>query len=84
MAVEQLKQKHDQELQQLRIQLETQVTCRRYYTITWTTVECKCTNLLISLPQVNYYERSLELMRQSMELERRDISQTFKVELILE
>lgn len=84
MAVEQLKQKHDQELQQLRIQLETQVTRRRYYTITWTTVECKCTNLLISLPQVNYYERSLELMRQSMELERRDISQTFKVELILE
>lgn len=26
MALEQLKQKHDQELQQLRIQLETQVT----------------------------------------------------------
>lgn len=30
---------------------------------------------------MNYYERSLELMRQSMELERRDISQTFKVTL---
>lgn len=37
---------------------------------------------LISLPQVNYYERNLELMRQSMELERRDISQTFKVTLL--
>lgn len=29
--------------------------------------------------QVNYYERSLELMRQSMEVERKDISQAFKV-----
>lgn len=47
------------------------------------TVECKCAHLLISLQQVNYYERSLELMRQSMELERRDISQTFKVKLTL-
>ncbi|TNM99359.1 hypothetical protein fugu_012392 [Takifugu bimaculatus] len=54
MALEQLKQKHDQELQQLRIQLET---------------------------QVNYYERSLEQMRQSMELERKDICQTFKLEI---
>lgn len=31
---------------------------------------------------MNYYERSLELMRQSMELERRDIAQTFKVKLL--
>lgn len=29
--------------------------------------------------QMNYYERSLELMRQSMEVERKDISQAFKV-----
>ncbi|KAM9847974.1 ninein-like protein [Aulostomus maculatus] len=54
LAVEQLKQKHEQELQQLNIQLET---------------------------QVNYYERSLELMRRSMELERKDISQAFKLEI---
>ncbi|XP_070832911.1 ninein-like protein isoform X1 [Chaetodon trifascialis] len=54
LALEQLKQKHNQELQQLHIQLET---------------------------QVNYYERSLELMRQSMEVERKDISQAFKLEI---
>ncbi len=35
--------------------------------------------LLLPLLQVNYYERSLELMRQSMEVERKDISQAFKV-----
>lgn len=39
-------------------------------------------NLLISLFQVNYYERSLEQMRQSMELERKDICQTFKVKTL--
>uniref|UniRef100_A0A3P8TAX6 Ninein-like n=1 Tax=Amphiprion percula TaxID=161767 RepID=A0A3P8TAX6_AMPPE len=54
LALEQLKQKHNQELQQLNIQLET---------------------------QVNYYERSLDLMRQSMEVERKDISQAFKLEI---
>ncbi|KAM4591807.1 ninein-like protein isoform 2-T2 [Odontesthes bonariensis] len=54
LALEQLKQKHQQELQQLNIQLET---------------------------QVNYYERSLEKMRQSMEVERKDISQAFKLEI---
>lgn len=81
MAVEQLKQKHEEELQQLRIQLETQVTRLQDCSRTPTTLECKCRNLLLCLPQVNYYERSLELMRQSMELERRDISQTFKVKL---
>ncbi|XP_070696599.1 ninein-like protein [Pempheris klunzingeri] len=54
LALEQLEQKHSQELQQLHIQLET---------------------------QVNYYERSLELMRQSMEVERKDISQAFKLEI---
>ncbi|KAI3363544.1 hypothetical protein L3Q82_012147 [Scortum barcoo] len=54
LAVEQLKQKHNQELQQLHIQLDT---------------------------QVNYYERRLELMRQSMEVEHKDISQAFKLEI---
>ncbi|XP_068182708.1 ninein-like protein isoform X2 [Antennarius striatus] len=54
LALEQLEQKHNQELQQLRIQLDT---------------------------QVNYYERSLERMRQSMEVERKDISQAFKLEI---
>ncbi|KAK9541105.1 hypothetical protein VZT92_001176 [Zoarces viviparus] len=54
LALQQLKQKHNQELQQLHIQLET---------------------------QVNYYERSLEVMRQSMEVERKDISQAFKMEI---
>uniref|UniRef100_A0A3B4ZY35 Ninein-like n=1 Tax=Stegastes partitus TaxID=144197 RepID=A0A3B4ZY35_9TELE len=54
LALEQLKQNHSQELQQLNIQLET---------------------------QVNYYERSLDLMRQSMEVERKDISQAFKLEI---
>ncbi|XP_030296914.1 LOW QUALITY PROTEIN: ninein-like protein [Sparus aurata] len=54
LALEQLEQKHNQELQQLHIQLDT---------------------------QMNYYERSLELMRQSMEVERKDISQAFKMEI---
>ncbi|XP_029963061.1 ninein-like protein [Salarias fasciatus] len=54
LALEQLKQKHEEELQQLHVQLET---------------------------QVNYYERRLELMRQSMEVERKDISQAFKLEI---
>ncbi|XP_061915378.1 ninein-like protein isoform X3 [Entelurus aequoreus] len=54
LAVEQLKHKHNQELQQLNIQLET---------------------------QVNYYERTLDRMRQSMEVERKDIAQAFKLEI---
>ncbi|XP_061823384.1 ninein-like protein isoform X1 [Nerophis lumbriciformis] len=54
LAVEQLKHKHSQELQQLNIQLET---------------------------QVNYYERTLDRMRQSMEVERKDIAQAFKMEI---
>ncbi|KAL7383093.1 hypothetical protein ABVT39_004747 [Epinephelus coioides] len=54
LALEQLKQNHNQELQQLHIQLDT---------------------------QVNYYERRLEVMRQSMEVERKDISQAFKLEI---
>ncbi|KAL6102295.1 ninl [Pungitius sinensis] len=54
LAVEQLKTKQQQELQELHVQLET---------------------------QVNYYERSLEVMRQSMEVERKDIAQAFKMEI---
>ncbi|XP_033469399.2 ninein-like protein isoform X4 [Epinephelus lanceolatus] len=54
LALEQLKQNHNEELQQLHIQLDT---------------------------QVNYYERRLEVMRQSMEVERKDISQAFKLEI---
>ncbi|XP_071380937.1 ninein-like protein, partial [Centroberyx affinis] len=54
LALEQLRQKHNQELQELKIQLET---------------------------KVNFYERSLEMMRQSMEVERKDISQAFKLEI---
>ncbi|XP_049591215.1 ninein-like protein isoform X2 [Syngnathus scovelli] len=53
-AVEKLKSKHKQEIQQLNIQMET---------------------------QVNYYERSLDRMRQSMEVERKDIAQAFKLEI---
>ncbi|XP_077350701.1 ninein-like protein isoform X2 [Festucalex cinctus] len=53
-ALEKLKAKHKQEMQQLSIQMET---------------------------QVNYYERSLERMRQSMEVERKDIAQAFKLEI---
>lgn len=80
MALEQLKQKHDQELQQLRIQLETQVKHPQWHSRAWGNVDCK--NLFISLFQVNYYERSLEQMRQSMELERKDICQNFKVKTL--
>ncbi|XP_028324309.1 ninein-like protein isoform X2 [Gouania willdenowi] len=54
LLVEQLEQKHKEELQQLNITLET---------------------------QVNYYERTLERMRQSMEVERKEISQAFKMEI---
>ncbi|XP_013879063.1 ninein-like protein [Austrofundulus limnaeus] len=54
LVVEQMKEKHKQELQQLNIQLET---------------------------QMNYYERQLEMMKDSMEVERKDISQAFKLEI---
>ncbi|XP_051935762.1 ninein-like protein [Hippocampus zosterae] len=53
-AVEKLKAKHKQEIQQLNVQMET---------------------------QVNYYERSLDRMRRSMEVERKDIAQAFKMEI---
>ncbi|XP_059928426.1 ninein-like protein isoform X2 [Gadus macrocephalus] len=54
LAMEQLRDKHSQELHSLRVELET---------------------------KVNFYERSLELMRNSMEVERKDISQSFKLEI---
>ncbi|XP_073690301.1 ninein-like protein isoform X3 [Garra rufa] len=54
LAMEQMKEKYDQEVQDLKIQLET---------------------------KVNFYERSMELMRQNMEVERKDISQSFKMEI---
>ncbi|XP_077438457.1 ninein-like protein isoform X5 [Vanacampus margaritifer] len=53
-ALEKLKAKHKQEMQQIRIQMET---------------------------QVNYYERSLDRMRRSMDVERKDIAQAFKLEI---
>ncbi|KAM4607394.1 ninein-like protein [Polymixia lowei] len=54
LAMEQLREQHSRELQDLKIDLET---------------------------KVNFYERSLELMRQNMEVERKDISQSFKMEI---
>ncbi|XP_016120371.1 ninein-like protein, partial [Sinocyclocheilus grahami] len=54
LAMEQMKEKNEQEVQDLKIQLET---------------------------KVNFYERSMELMRQNMEVERKDISQNFKMEI---
>ncbi|MBN3317838.1 NINL protein, partial [Atractosteus spatula] len=54
LAVQQLKEKHQQELQDLKIQLET---------------------------KVNFYERSIELMKRNMEVERKDIEQGFKMEI---
>ncbi|KAK2896472.1 hypothetical protein Q8A67_010960 [Cirrhinus molitorella] len=54
LAMEQMKEKYERELQDLKIQLET---------------------------KVNFYERSMELMRQNMEVERKDISQSFKMEI---
>ncbi|KAL0964315.1 hypothetical protein UPYG_G00322150 [Umbra pygmaea] len=54
MAMEQLKERHSQEVQDLKIELET---------------------------KVNFYERSLELMQRNIEVERKDISQGYKVEI---
>ncbi|KAK7148919.1 hypothetical protein R3I93_013060 [Phoxinus phoxinus] len=54
LAMEQMKARYEQEVQDLKIQLET---------------------------KVNFYERSMELMRQNMEVERKDISQGFKMEI---
>lgn len=83
LALEQLQQKHQQELKELHIQLETQVTVIAVWVGGAAQRPCDTS---LSGPrqlrrplQVNYYERSLELMRQSMEVERKDISQAFKV-----
>ncbi|XP_016133522.1 ninein-like protein isoform X4 [Sinocyclocheilus grahami] len=54
LAMEQMKEKYEREVQDLKIQLET---------------------------KVNFYERSMDLMRQNMEVERKDISQSFKIEI---
>ncbi|XP_057198755.1 ninein-like protein isoform X3 [Triplophysa rosa] len=54
LAMGHMKEKYEQEIQDLKIQLET---------------------------KVNFYERSMELMRQNMEVERKDISQCFKMEI---
>ncbi|TRY84265.1 hypothetical protein DNTS_025367 [Danionella cerebrum] len=54
LAMEQMKERYEREIQDLKIQLET---------------------------KVNFYERSMELMRQNMEVERKDISQSFKLEI---
>ncbi|XP_056326519.1 ninein-like protein isoform X1 [Danio aesculapii] len=54
LAMEKIKERHEQEVQDLKIQLET---------------------------KVNFYERSMDLMRQNMEVERKDISQSFKMEI---
>ncbi|KAK7878353.1 hypothetical protein WMY93_031070 [Mugilogobius chulae] len=54
LALEQFREKHQEEIQRLSSKLET---------------------------QMNFYERSLEQMRQSMELERKDIAQAFKMEI---
>ncbi|XP_067277675.1 ninein-like protein isoform X2 [Pseudorasbora parva] len=54
LAMQQMKERYEQEVQDLKIQLET---------------------------KVNFYERSMELMRQNMEVERKDISQGFKMEI---
>uniref|UniRef100_A0A4W4EC88 Ninein-like protein n=1 Tax=Electrophorus electricus TaxID=8005 RepID=A0A4W4EC88_ELEEL len=54
LAMEQLKEQYEQEIQDLKIQLET---------------------------KVNFYERTIELMKQNMEVERKEIAQGYKVEI---
>ncbi|XP_028844524.1 ninein-like protein isoform X1 [Denticeps clupeoides] len=54
LAMEQMKVKYEQEVHDLKIQLET---------------------------KVNFYERTMELMRNNMEVERKDISYGFKIEI---
>ncbi|XP_060781840.1 ninein-like protein isoform X5 [Neoarius graeffei] len=54
LAMEQLKERYEQEIQDLKIQLET---------------------------KVNFYERTLELMKNNMEVERKEIAQGFKMEI---
>ncbi|XP_066535235.1 ninein-like protein isoform X2 [Hoplias malabaricus] len=54
LAMEQMKERYEQEVQDLKIQLET---------------------------KVNFYERSIELMKQNMEIERKEIAQSYKMEI---
>ncbi|XP_053477149.1 ninein-like protein isoform X4 [Ictalurus furcatus] len=54
LAMEQLKERYEQEIQDLKIQLET---------------------------KVNFYERTIELMKQNMEVERKEIAHGFKMEI---
>ncbi|XP_017318965.1 ninein-like protein isoform X4 [Ictalurus punctatus] len=54
LAMEQLKERYEQEIQDLKIQLET---------------------------KVNFYERTIELMKQKMEVERKEIAHGFKMEI---
>ncbi|XP_058241826.1 ninein-like protein isoform X2 [Hemibagrus wyckioides] len=54
LAMEQLKERYEQEIQDLKIQLET---------------------------KVNFYERTIELMKQNMEVERKEIAHGFRMEI---
>ncbi|KAF4090293.1 hypothetical protein AMELA_G00050340 [Ameiurus melas] len=54
LAMEKLKERYEQEIQDLKIQLET---------------------------KVNFYERTIELMKQNMEVERKEIAHGFKMEI---
>ncbi|XP_062851228.1 ninein-like protein [Trichomycterus rosablanca] len=54
LAMEQLKERYEQEVQDLKIQLET---------------------------KVNFYERTIELMKQNIEVERKEIAQSYKLEI---
>ncbi|XP_072534052.1 ninein-like protein isoform X4 [Salminus brasiliensis] len=54
LVMEQLKERYEQQVQDLKIQLET---------------------------KVNFYERTIELMKQNMEVERKEIAQGYKMEI---
>ncbi|KAL6487264.1 hypothetical protein MHYP_G00038900 [Metynnis hypsauchen] len=54
LAMEQLKERYEHQVQDLKIQLET---------------------------KVNFYERTIELMKQNMEVERKEIAQSYKMEI---
>ncbi|KAI4874246.1 hypothetical protein NFI96_007733 [Prochilodus magdalenae] len=61
LAMEQLKESYEQQVQDLKIQLET-----------------KFNN---DASRVNFYERTIELMKQNMEVERKEIAQSYKMEI---
>ncbi|XP_036429967.1 ninein-like protein isoform X2 [Colossoma macropomum] len=54
LAMEQLKERYEHQVQDLKIQLDT---------------------------KVNFYERTIELMKQNMEVERKEIAQSYKMEI---